>query len=137
MPFEKAVLAGIYVPLIIASIVAMCMYGGSVLVPAIRNGKLSIEDHGIVIGIFLLFSAGMIENSYYWIGRLYPEQYSEMGWSIGSVLAIKIVILVGALYAIAGWMRSVYKHSCITCLMAIAGSLWGMATVFFSAVWGL
>jgi len=137
MPIEKAVLAGIYVPLIIASIVAMCMYGSSVLAPAIRDRKLNIEEHGIVIGMFLLFSADMIENSYYWIGRIYPEQYSIMGWSITTVLSIKLVILFGALYAIAGWMRSVYKQSCITCLIMIASTLWGMATMFFSVAWKL
>lgn len=137
MPFEKAVLAGIYVPLIIASIFAMCMYGGSVLMPAIREKKLSVEDHGIVIGMFLLFMADMIENSYYWVGRLYPEQYSAMGWSIMSVLTIKLIILLGALYAIAGWMKSVYKQSCITCLIAISGGLWAMATMFFSVAWKL
>jgi len=137
MPIEKAVLAGIYVPLIIASIIAMCLYGGSVLAPAIRNRRLNIEEHGIVIGMVLLFTADMIENSYYWIGRIYPEQYSVIGWSITNVLTIKIVILLGALYAIAGWMKSIYKQSCITCLMVIAGSLWGMATMFFSAAWKL
>ena len=135
MPIEKAVLAGIYVPLIIASIVAMCLYGGSVLAPAIREQKLNVAEHGIVIGMFMIFLADMVENSYYWIGRLYPEQYSVMGWSVGAVISIKLIILLGALYAIAGWMRSVYKQSCITCLLLIATSLWGMATMFFSVAW--
>ena len=137
MPFEKAALAGIYVPLIIASIIAMCLYGGSVIAPAIRNGELNIKEHGIVIGMVLLFTADMLENTYYWIGRIYPEQYSILGWSIGTVILIKIVILTGALYAIAGWMKSVYKQSCMGCLMAIAGTLWGMATMFFSVAWKL
>lgn len=135
MLFENAVLAGIYVPLVLAALSALCMYGGSVIIPAIRRGELRVAEHGIVIGMFLLFTAAMVENFYYGIGRIYPSYFDSLSWSIGYVLAIKATILIGALYAIGGWIKSVYKLNCMLSLTAIAIGLWSISTAFFLFLW--
>lgn len=120
---DFAVLA-LYPPIIFFALWAVWLYGGHVIWPAVREGMLNVRDHALPIALVLTASADLVENTFYGYARIDKEGYNHLTTVLPFIGPMKIVILIGTMFAIAGYQKAVYGATRMAQLITLAWCMW-------------
>jgi hypothetical protein len=126
---DNAAFLAVYVPLVVFAAYACWLYARHVLWTAWRADRLSVREHGIVVGMVFAYAADMTENVYYGIGRVSRPFYETISWSVPHVMSMKSLILIGALFAVGGYYQAVHDRGVMWALVAFAFVLWFWAFI--------
>ena len=129
---NSSALVAVYVPLVVFAVAAVYVYARHVLWPAWRTRSLSMREHGIVLGFVLAFVADAAENVYYGVGRLSPDVYSALAWSLPPVVGLKVLILAGSMCAISGYWHATRGRGVMWQLAWLALAIWAAATLLLT-----
>ena len=131
MKFDVALLTSLYVPVICFCLLAIWRYGKGLL-SVVERGEFSMERHGVWLALVCVIAADVIENMYYGAGRISADFYAKLGWMVGAVIPMKLLILTGAVIACSAWCEVRYKSHVLISASLFAILLW--AAAFFIIV---
>ena len=114
----------LYPPIIFFSAWSIWLYAVHVLLPAYRAGKLSTKDHALVLALVFTGFAHLAENIFYGYARLDPEGYSSLTRILGIIGPMKVLILLGMVFAVAGYKKAVNGELGLRMISAIAVFIW-------------
>ena len=114
----------LFPPIFLFACVAVWVFWADYILPAWRDGVLSVREHKlpIALGFLVLGLAG--ETLMYGIARYLPGDYmaiSQMMWLVG---LNKLMYFIGLIFAVA-WAIKMRTHlSYLGGVLAAAGGLW-------------
>jgi len=129
MKIEIALLASLYVPVVVFCAFAIFRYAGG-LFGVIYRGDFSMERHGVWVALVCMMSADLVENIYYGMARYSAEVYARLGWMSGAIIPMKLLILTGAIVACSSWCEVRYRNSVLIQAALIAAALWSSVFAF-------
>lgn len=118
-----AVLA-LYPAVIVFAWLPVWLYAFNVLLPAWRRGQLNILEHALIVAVVAYASADLTENIFYGTARIFPEQFDWIESVLPWVGAMKVIILMAGVFAVAAYEKSVHDRTSLPRLVAVALAIW-------------
>lgn len=129
-------LIAVYGVLLVFSATATYLYGRHVLWPAVRSKSFRLREHGLVVALVCAFGADSVEALYWGVSRTSDELYTQMSYAAPAVGGLKVLILLGSLFAIGQYVSLIRKREVMSDLIGLAFGLWLLFAVLLSAILG-
>ena len=124
---DQAVL-GMFLPVVLFSGAACWLFLTRLLLPALRKGDFNLEVYAVGLSAFFSMSSHFTENVFYFMVRvgLLPN---AVDFAMPIVGFMKLLILFGALLAVAVYSKALFGRAQLTQLAESALGFWMLGAV--------